>query len=219
MIQIRYLSVAPLCDERMFSRFMEKVSPCRREKILALSSKTDRALSLGATLLLDDELQRRGLQEKEMQYGFSEHGKPCFSDLPDLHFSISHSGEMVAVAFCERPIGCDLEKIRPRNFKTAERFFAPTETDWLNALPKEQQNAAFLRLWTLKESYLKATGMGFALSLNAFSVEIKGEKITLHHPEKTAEYHFGEITDIPAYHLSYCVVGKPQEIQIEEKKF
>lgn len=218
MIQIRYLSVEPLLKEETFARFLEEVSPFRKEKIRALSSLKDRALSLGAALLLDEQLRGYGLREQQMQYGFTAHGKPYFPDLPDLHFSISHSGEMVAVAFCEREIGCDLERIRPRNLKTSERFFAPKEIEWLSTFSEEQKNESFLRLWTLKESYLKATGRGFSLPLNAFSVEIKGEGITLYHPEKTAEYHFGEIADIPAYHLSYCVVGEPQEFTIEEKK-
>ena len=40
-------------------------------------------------------------------------GKPCFPDRPDLHFSLSHSDEVVMCVVADRPVGCDVERIVP----------------------------------------------------------------------------------------------------------
>ena len=56
----------------------------------------------------------------------------------------------------------------------ARRFFTPREAAELSSLPPEQQRTAFLRLWTLKEAFLKALGVGLAKSLDGFSFSAHG---------------------------------------------
>ena len=42
-----------------------------------------------------------------------ENGKPSFRDHPEIHFSLSHSGDYVMCAISDSPIGCDIEKDAP----------------------------------------------------------------------------------------------------------
>jgi 4'-phosphopantetheinyl transferase len=92
------------------------------------------------------------------------------------HLSISHSGALEAVAVCELPVGVDVERIRPlRALALARRFFPPVEADALAALPEAERDAAFLRLWTAKEAYVKALGTGFRGSTTPRSVAIGPE--------------------------------------------
>ena len=42
-----------------------------------------------------------------------ERGKPFFPERPDLHFSLSHTEGTALVGLSDRPIGVDIEKLRP----------------------------------------------------------------------------------------------------------
>ncbi len=91
-----------------------------------------------------------------------EKGKPYFPQLPDVHFSVSHSGKYFACAFADVQIGLDIQecKNRPdeaeRCIRIAKRFFHPDEIDSLEKSPV----SAFYKIWTAKESYVKMTGQG-----------------------------------------------------------
>lgn len=81
-----------------------------------------------------------------------KNGKPL-SDLP-YFFNCSHSGEYVACAVSRREIGVDLERVRPVHARLL-RTLTDREKAWLESLPREEWDRAFLRLWTMKESWIK----------------------------------------------------------------
>ena len=97
----------------------------------------------------------------------SERGKPYFLHVPDLHFSLTHSGLYGACAFCTQGVGLDLQVHSHRDLmKIARRFFHPQESAYLENHGFE----TFFQIWTAKESYMKYTGEGLSMGLNAFSV-------------------------------------------------
>ena len=67
-------------------------------------------------------------------------------------------------------IGVDVERLSrvTKPSLIADRFFAPAEVAALRALPEPQQRQRFFELWTLKESYIKARGLGLAIPLHQF---------------------------------------------------
>lgn len=96
-------------------------------------------------------------------------GKPHL-DAPfqDLAVSWSHSGEALLVALGPaRDIGVDVEqyRVRPRMMEIAQRFFHPSELDWLRAQDDADRADAFVRLWCVKEALLKAHGQGVSFGL------------------------------------------------------
>ena len=113
------------------------------------------------------------------------HGKPELVskqlDRP-LCFNLSHSGDCMVLAVCRHPqLGVDLENAsRERRVgKIADRFFAPTEVNALLALPEARQLERFYDLWTLKEAYIKARGLGLAIALDSFAFSFKEGNISL----------------------------------------
>lgn len=94
-----------------------------------------------------------------------EHG------LGDLRFNLSHTDGLVAVAVARGELGVDVEDTwrRSHTDQIAEHFFAPAEVAALRALPQSRQHGRFFELWTLKEAYIKARGMGLAISLHHFA--------------------------------------------------
>ncbi len=86
-------------------------------------------------------------------------------------FNLSHTEGLVALAVAHSEVGIDVEWLdRPgRTVELADRYFAPAETAALRALPSSLQRPRFFDLWTLKESYIKARGLGLQIPLRAFA--------------------------------------------------
>jgi 4'-phosphopantetheinyl transferase len=69
----------------------------------------------------------------------------------------------------------DVENVRSRqvDIEIADRYFAAAEFAALRALPREQQRQRFFEYWTLKESYIKARGMGLSIPLDRFALHLE----------------------------------------------
>lgn len=162
-VRVQALDVKPLDDDSTFDVCLGQVSSYRREKVMRYRFRRDRNLSLGAGLLLDALLCRYyGLREKQMEYETNEYGKPSLKGFPDIHFSLSHGGDYAVCAVGAVPLGIDIEPVRPFDREVAACFMSAEELSFLSSLPPSEQAETFIRLWTLKESYLKATGSGLS---------------------------------------------------------
>ncbi|MDY4790183.1 MAG: 4'-phosphopantetheinyl transferase superfamily protein [Bacteroidales bacterium] len=118
-------------------------------------------------------------------------GKPFFSFNPNFHFSISHTKEFITIAISDKEIGIDIEQERKYKKELVERFFHPKEAEYLNSLsnPKEQ-NQAFTKIWTLKESYVKCTGKGISNMFQAFYITIHDNEPQIHNNETPVKIQF-----------------------------
>lgn len=83
------------------------------------------------------------------------------------HFNLSHSGNYVALAIADAPIGIDIEQVQPFDWAVVRRCFNMDEREWLLTQATDE---AFYRLWTGKEAVMKATGKGFSLDPASFCV-------------------------------------------------
>ena len=95
------------------------------------------------------------------------HGKPELASEDRLAFSLSHAGEYIALALARerRRVGIDLEQHQRVNVeRIAQDHFCPREVQWLREGGEiaVDVDARFNRIWTLKEAYLKACGLGLA---------------------------------------------------------
>jgi phosphopantetheinyl transferase len=77
-------------------------------------------------------------------------GKPFFPDLPEIFFSLSHSGEHLLCALADVPIGCDIQLRRELREGLAEKLMDE----------REAREFEFFELWCLRESLLKMRGEG-----------------------------------------------------------
>ncbi|HZO16854.1 MAG TPA: tRNA epoxyqueuosine(34) reductase QueG, partial [Polyangiaceae bacterium] len=109
----------------------------------------------------------------------NEHGRPEVSGpdhAPPLAFNLSHTDGLsaCAVGAVGQTLGVDVEALDRRTETTAiaDRFFSELEVRALRALPEAEQRERFFAYWTLKESYIKARGMGLAIPLGRFSFEL-----------------------------------------------
>lgn len=85
-------------------------------------------------------------------------GKPYFPTLPQLHFNISHTKNLILCALSDRPVGVDIETVRPRRASLPRFALSPEEYRHYEALGGDW--SAFYTLWTQKEAWCKYTGLG-----------------------------------------------------------
>ena len=105
------------------------------------------------------------------------HGKPTIDPAQQnypLYFNISHSGDRIVLATGRHEfLGVDIEcndKSR-RILQIANRYFSKDELEALQVLPATQQLTRFYDLWTLKEAYIKARGLGLSIPLRRCSFD------------------------------------------------
>lgn len=163
---------APLDDRTL--RFLTPFSPPeKRKRILRQQVKQHAdAMAVGGALARH-MLWKQFSVPPEAQISYGRFGKPYLSAYPFVCFNISHSGPYVACAVCDRPVGIDVQVIRPYHPKVAGRVCAPEELQQIETAADPA--AEFTRLWTRKEAYLKMVGRGLAADMKAipFSEESK----------------------------------------------
>lgn len=111
----------------------------------------------------------------------NEYGRPEIDEPKEarwLKFNLSHTNGLIALIIArDREVGVDVEdrERRGRMLAVADRYFSPSEVEALRSLPTGEQLDRFFLYWTLKESYIKARGMGLAIPLSQFSFGIASD--------------------------------------------
>jgi 4'-phosphopantetheinyl transferase len=92
-------------------------------------------------------------------FSYGPQGKPSLDRRHNctLHFNSTHSGDVILCAFHDRPVGVDVEKVRPDLHwrEIAERFYSPGERRALDGAHEEDQRRLFFQYWVRKEACLK----------------------------------------------------------------
>jgi 4'-phosphopantetheinyl transferase len=136
----------------------------------------------------------------------------------DLRFNLSHTKGAVLIGVAAgREVGVDIEWQRPLDDLDgmARTVMSNEEISLWSKLEPERQMAAFYRLWTRKESYLKAIGLGLYRSLQDVTVPVFSDGLE----DATKDCRIGQdrsgggswtVLDIPAwrgYAASVCWEG------------
>ncbi|MCL2874342.1 MAG: 4'-phosphopantetheinyl transferase superfamily protein [Defluviitaleaceae bacterium] len=106
--------------------------------------------------------EKLGLKPDEIVFLADENGKPYLKNAPEFHFNISHTNSAVAAAISNKPIGVDIELIKPENSRlmnVAKKMFLPDEFEYITA-QDDGANKRFFEIWTRKEAYAKYIGTG-----------------------------------------------------------
>ncbi len=111
------------------------------------------------------------LPPEKIAFAARAYGKPYLvgEEIHAIKFNLSHAGDFLAVAVSHGDdVGVDIEEwAETVDYEAVVALcFADSESRfWLN-LPAEEKRAFFYRLWTRKESFVKAVGMGLGLDVS-----------------------------------------------------
>lgn len=139
---------------------------CEREESLRL-------LAQGFSDFFGQELDRGAIQR-------AKRGKPYYGKDARVQFNVSHCRRGAAAAVSNRPVGVDMECMRRVRCAAAAKCCSQRELSYVfggegprgGGFLTEPEAKRFLRLWTLKESYVKMTGEGICIPLAKISFDV-----------------------------------------------
>ena len=207
-IKVYAAEVAPLSDPARFRRVYARVSAWRQEKVDRFRFDWDKRLSLGAGAMLEAALVAEEVTDLTMTTGRNE--KPRLAHVAGLHFNLSHSGTRVLCAISDHEFGCDVERVAQADMNLARRCFHGAEyAALLQCADPAERNELFYRYWTLKESFMKATGLGFQLPLKDFCVTPGDGGIAIRQNVDDRSYFFKEFDRNDGYRYAVCSADRP----------
>jgi 4'-phosphopantetheinyl transferase len=119
------------------------------------------------------------------QFSKNRYGKPEIRH-PDaslaIRFNLSHTHGLTVCAITHHhDIGVDAEdsqRSTRAGFLSLGSYFSTQEIEDLSKVPEDQQQQRFFDYWTLKESYIKARGLGLAIPLDKFSFLFEANQLS-----------------------------------------
>lgn len=207
MTEIVSLRVPDFIDSDCYSLLLSKISKEKNARIGRYHRISDAYRSLLGELLLRATIcDYTGMSNDDISFVYNNYGKPSLTrdKGSPFSFNLSHSGNWVVLICSDKhlALGIDVEEIKPMNMEIAESFFCPQEYIDLIAKQGEEQLEYFFRLWTLKESYVKALGKGLSIPLDGFSLSHQSGDVWFS-PE-ASNFHFKSFDMDEQHIISAC---------------
>ena len=178
-IQVWYAKPQDFNDEAIKQKFYSWLSETERAFLKALRFEQDRLTYLVAHALLRAALSSyTDVKPADWQFQTNPFNKPLIApalNTQGLHFNLSHTKGMVALALTRvGPLGIDVESTsREQNIsEIAPDILTSNEYLDLNQQAQSDQHTRLLKYWTLKEAFVKATGLGLTSGLQTFEFDL-----------------------------------------------
>lgn len=204
-------------DEAVLSAYRRMMSPeeCdRHERFHFEKHRHHFLVSRGVMRTMLSRYLR--VRPEALRFSKNRYGRPEIDGLGGacpLRFNLSHTDGLIACAVawgCD--IGVDVEDMQRRVdiTKIADRFFTPGERRELHAMAPGKQRRRFFDYWTLKESYIKARGMGLSIPLDRCGFHLSDtERISVSFDarlkESPAQWRFWTFSPDPHHRAALAV--------------
>ncbi len=217
--------IGPLAEPSVYKRLSEAMTLQRRNRVAKLKNEKDRLLSVGAETLLSMAVTKyltgqlfSSHTERVIEVDLSaidavtfaaeemrtvaagKNGKPYLSAVPDLFYNLSHSGTKVLLAVSDREIGCDIQKVSGNRERIVKRFYTEAEQAYVSGSAER-----FTEIWSRKESFAKAVGLGISADFTAFSVSDTDGNAVLNQKLSKEDWEFISAEWPEGYRGSICV--------------
>ena len=223
-------SSEPGALERCCENWLIQDERTRADRFRQPTSRNQHVVGRGMARRL---LGRGRIDPQAICFAAAKHGKPYVTEPAEaqLPFNVAHTDGLVMCGIGNRIddlIGIDVEKLDRRTDPgLANRYFSAPEIRFLEHYQSEaDRRNAFLRIWTLKESFIKAIGTGLQTPLADFAFEeIDSERPCIRmlnrRLESNTEWSFMSIEPRPGYIGAVAVgaVSTKQQANVTIRRF
>lgn len=168
-----------------------------RERTLRFRKREDRLRCVVGRVMIR-ALAAKCLGRPDTEIRISEYGKPYFAQKEAPQFNLSHSGNLVVLAWGDSPLGVDVEECLQIQWRELASFFSEEERALIEFGQYPLKD--FYRIWTVKEAFSKAVGRGLPI------YEEEGAEIE--YPMRKASFkgdsYCFRTWELPEYMLSVC---------------
>ena len=243
MIHLYYADFSSVDPAKLIPEYSSKIDPERLQKVIRTKADSAKVRSLIAGYLLQVGVKRH-LEENRagsaefmeafadaeavlpLRYRYTDQGKPYLADYPGLYFNLSHSGNVAACAVADCEVGMDVQIYGKGREAVAKRFFTGKEQETLQRAKEEGRfEEVFFSLWSIKESYLKYTGLGMKMGLDSFEIDFDRQRIIdlsdkeeseKQESEKRVYFRQISLPNLSEYAASVCCGCEKMEIAIHQ---
>lgn len=165
-----------------------------------------------------------GVRPDQISFVRNQWGRPELTPASPVHFNLTNTVHVVACAVAhDREVGVDTEPLDRGDdiIGLAPTVFTEGERAKLAVEPLDARRRRAVQLWTLKEAYMKARGMGMSLPPERMEMQFgEGNASSLHRvmppiEDEPSRWSFETFT-VEDHLLSLCIekVGRPIEITV-----
>ncbi len=172
--------------ERHCECLLDDTDRDRSMKLRRLTTRNQHVIGRGMIRHLLSHSCEGVVEPQAIRFSALPHGKPIVSEPHEARraFNVSHTNGLVIGSLApsdsalaidaetgDTLLGVDVERLDRRSDSAiAERYFSKPEVEYVRSQSGEAtRQFAFLRIWTLKESFIKAIGTGLRTPLADFA--------------------------------------------------
>ncbi len=211
-MKIYYYKINANDEEERISKALSVLSAEERQRAKKFRFKSDFYRYVAGKIMTRRIISEwTGEGPENIEFRTDKYDRPFLKHpVKNLDFNISHSGDYVALVVGGSRAGIDVEMIKPIDFNMAEDCFHDREIEYLFSRPQGRQER-FFRIWTLKESFIKAIGHGLSYPLKNFYFDIKPDNeinINIVGREGGGKiWNFRVYDMLPGHKLAVCTMG------------
>ena len=211
--------IPDLPHEKLISMLNDQMEVNEVNRIMGITNNDHAFRSAAGSLLLAHMVCRiSGYPVSSISIHRYPNGKPFLPDFPNLHFNISHTDHLAVLAIDTQLVGIDIEKVSTARMAVADRFFGTNEKEMLKNCPKGKRDSLFFELWTARESFVKAIGIGIFNSMGEYSAERTALGWQVNHAE-TGLWNIRHYKLLSDYTVGLCSKTQVFPEAIEEIEF
>lgn len=163
MTNLFYCNINSIRDDEIGS-YLRLLPSYLHEEVTRCIFAPDQKSKLIARLMLQKSMEHTGNTDLIHRLKKDGNNKPFVEGWHS--FNISHSGDLVVLAYGKDTLGVDIEKRLALNYEEMMEFFHPREKEYI--LSSEDIRFSFYEIWVKKEAVLKAIGTGIVNGLKEF---------------------------------------------------
>ena len=208
--------IPDLAHEELITMLNQQIEENEVNRIMGIANKDHAFRSAAGSLLLAQMVCRiSGYPVSSISIHRYPNGKPFLPDFPNLHFNITHTDHLAVLAIDNHLVGVDIEKVNVARMAVANRFFSEEEKEMLNNCPEDQRNQLFYKLWTIRESFVKAIGIGIFGTMGDFCPELNASGWQVKHTD-TGIWNIRHYNLYEDYLVALCSKNPvfPEEIEM-----